>query len=69
MPNEYGFFEGCKISQPPPEGYKCECEFRCSDTGCPGKICFGSPKKCGKSDVGCNGCDGRECCMGNCKGY
>jgi len=70
--NRGWFFKGCKIRKAPPVGYKCNCEFRCSAANCPGKVCFGSAKKCSESDPGCDGCKGSkgiECCLGNCKGY
>ena len=55
----------CKIDEgePPPKGYKCECESTLGN-------CHGSAKKCkSENEPGCSGCAGIECCDGNCKGY
>ena len=51
----------CRISEPPPPGYKCYCYIAFIGT------CNGEARKCkSKEEKGCHGCKEKECCLNNC---
>ena len=54
----------CRISEPPPPGYKCYCYIAFIGT------CNGEARKCKSiGEKGCHGCKEEECCLNNCSPY
>ena len=63
-----GFGFGCKITKPPPAGYKCSCGRSTKSQFI--LTCDGTVVECNShEDPGCHGCKDKECCLGNCDGY
>ena len=61
---------GCRITETPPNGYKCSCRYWGFWT------CGGILEKCNsENEVGCSGCNEEYCCsdstpvVGDCGGY
>lgn len=60
--------KGCKISLPPPQGYRCQCIYE----GWWGSGCSALARKCEEDEDCPEDCDTKTCCVnggGNCGGY